>query len=105
MTRREPDTRYRIHDSISTRVDEMKQLVAETEAEADAIDDEMSALKKRIGDVRREMELLYGDVEGEKDEMRYDLTAVFIHRGASAHAYLSFLSTSRPPSVTRLDAE
>ncbi|KPV77985.1 uncharacterized protein RHOBADRAFT_50509 [Rhodotorula graminis WP1] len=90
MTRREPDTRYRIHDSISTRVDEMKQLVAETEAEADAIDDEMSALKKRIGDVRREMELLYGDVEGEKDEMRYDLTAVFIHRGTalSGHYYI-----------------
>lgn len=89
MMRRGPDTSYILADSLRRRVDDMKSLVADTEAEAAAVDREMDELKKEIGDVRTEMERIWKVVEGEKEEMGYELAAVFIHRGASALAFPS----------------
>ncbi|GAA5891905.1 hypothetical protein JCM8208_002930 [Rhodotorula glutinis] len=90
MMRRGPDTSYILADSLRRRVDDMKSLVADTEAEAAAVDREMDELKKEIGDVRTEMERIWKVVEGEKEEMGYELAAVFIHRGTalSGHYYI-----------------
>ena len=81
MYRREPEMRYHLPYALRQRFDASSTLLADTEAEAAAIDKETEELKNRIAAIRAEMEHLWCDRE---EGTKYELTAVFIHRGAFA---------------------
>ncbi|GAA5846834.1 hypothetical protein JCM9279_004459 [Rhodotorula babjevae] len=87
LRRREPDGRYRLPASLKQDFAASSALLARTEAEAADIDKEVDELKKRIAEVRKQMLDMWLEYE---EGTRYELTAVFIHRGTalSGHYYI-----------------
>lgn len=83
-SRRSADSPFGIPDSLS-RLFEDSPVLADTEAEAADLDKEIDELKQRIGELRERIKAVWDEVE---DGTRYELTAVFIHRGASAGSWL-----------------
>ncbi|BGO98984.1 Ubiquitin carboxyl-terminal hydrolase 2 [Rhodotorula toruloides] len=71
-------------------------LTSDLTSEASDLESEISALEKRVEELRREIEGVWR--EGEREETRYQLTAVFIHRGtATSGHYFIYQRDHRNP--------
>lgn len=73
--------------AAALKVHMIDSLFDETEQEASAVQDEITALNHRVGELKREMRELWAE-GGLERQSRYKLTAVFIHRGTWAGALI-----------------
>ncbi|GAA5858390.1 hypothetical protein JCM8547_004674 [Rhodosporidiobolus lusitaniae] len=93
-----PSSATTLPDSLASLL--TPDLAAETTAEADALEAEIEALERRIGEIKNEVKALWASKgEGEEEKgTKYELCSVFIHRGTalSGHYYI-FQRDSRNP--------